>query len=209
MSECAGTEHNNCIVKAPRQCGKTLISIIHILWKMMYSSDKRAVLFSSSAAQSESLLALLKQIYLDLPEHLKPAIKHRDGGWTKNSVWFENNCNIWARHAPNAVKGASTDYVFVDEFAHLRNQTEFMMCVFPSQCARRSAQMILASTPKGTNEAFYEIWQKAKNKQTSFVPISVEWNEIPGRNLAWKKKMLLQHGAIFVKQEYECKFVEI
>ena len=81
-----------------------------------------------------------------------------------------------------------------------------MMSVFPTQTSRAKGQMILMSTPNGNN-AFYEIYSKALEGKSSFIASKIQYNDIPGRNEAWKKKIIRDYGIRFFEQEYNSSFI--
>ena len=95
--------------------------------------------------------------------------------------------------------------MLVDEFAFLppEDADDFIKSVFPTQSSRSDAMLILISTPHGMNQ-FYNIWQKAVAGINSFVPGKVQWNEIPGRDDAFKQKMIRDLGIQTFMQEYAC-----
>lgn len=64
----------------------------------------------------------------------------------------------------------------------------------------------MVSTPKGMNH-FHTIWTKSVEGKNNFLPIKVNWWEVPGRDEEWKKATIADIGPIKWNQEFECKFL--
>ena len=45
---------------------------------------------------------------------------------------------------------------------------------------------------------------KAISGASSYVPAKIQWYEIPGRDEAWKKRMIRDFGIQMFQQEYAC-----
>ena len=81
-----------------------------------------------------------------------------------------------------------------------------MKVIFPTQSGRASGQTILISTPNGDN-AFYEVYCHAKRGISSYNATRVRYDEIPGRDEAWKERMIKDYGIRFFEQEYNASFI--
>jgi hypothetical protein len=92
-------------------------------------------------------------------------------------------------------------------FTNDRDFDDFLWSVFPTQASRPNAQMIMCSTPHGTEHGFYTIWKKSLAGQNSFVPTKLKWNCVPYRTAEWKKKKMLEYGEAFFKQELDAEFI--
>lgn len=197
----------NHIVIAPRQCGKTTIIAIYVLWYMIFNPDKSVAIMSYKLDAAKEILYKIREIYCNLPEFIKPAATINNNKILK----FENNSYVIAVACSgnNAIKGRSIDLLIADEAAFIRKSDfdGFLMSVFPTQAGRRDAQTILISTPYGIDHGFYEIWKKAINGKNSFVPSKIRWNCVPYRNEEWKEQMIRNYGAAFFEQEYAVEFI--
>ena len=198
-------KHNNIIV-APRQIGKTTLLAIYALWFALFKPDKFIAIMSFKHAASKEILMRIKDIYNTLPDFLKlqPKINNVE------MLGFVNGSKIFA--APfksNSIKGRSIDLLIFDEAAFTNDNDfkDFLWSVFPTQAARPDAQMIMCSTPHGTEHGFYEIWKKSLAGQNSFIPTKLKWNCVPYRTAEWKKKKMLEYGEMFFKQELDAEFI--
>ena len=197
---------NNRIIMMGRQCGKTTIATLYILWYALFNADKTIAVLANKEDQAKEILLRIRSAILKLPLWLQQGINPDRGGWSKESIGFDNGTEI-SCHASgsSAIRGKSVDLMLVDEFAFLPEEEakDFIKSVFPTQSGRKDAMMILISTPHGMNE-FYNIWMKAISGNSSYVPAKIQWFEIPGRDEAWRKRMIRDFGIQMFQQEYAC-----
>jgi len=196
---------HNHIVIAPRQCGKTTIAAIYVLWYALFNNDKCIGITANKLAQAKEILNRVKEIYERLPDYLKVKLVKN----TKERITFENGTYIFASAMSySSVCGKALDLLIFDEMAFSEPATlnQFMMSIFPTQANRAKGQMILMSTPNGNN-AFYEIYSKALEGKSSFIASKIQYNDIPGRDEAWKKKIIRDYGVRFFEQEYNSSFI--
>ena len=195
----------NHIVIAPRQCGKTTLAAIYVLWYALFNNDKCIGITANKLAQAKEILIRVKEIYEHLPDYLKVKLVKN----TKDYIRFENGTYIFASAMNySCVCGKALDLLIFDEMAFCEPATldQFMKCIFPTQASRAKGQMILISTPNGDN-AFYEIYSKALEGKSSFIASKIQYNDIPGRNETWKKKIIRDYGIRFFEQEYNSSFI--
>ena len=201
-----GDIRNNRIIMMGRQCGKTTIATLYILWYALFNGDKTIAVLANKEDQAKEIMLRIRSAILKLPLWLQQGINPDRGGWSKESIGFDNGSKIFcAASGSSAIRGKSVDLMLVDEFAFLPEEDakDFIKSVFPTQSGRKDAMMILISTPHGMNE-FYNIWMKAISGASSYVPAKIQWYEIPGRDEAWKKRMIRDFGPQMFAQEYAC-----
>lgn len=201
-----GIIRNNRICMMGRQCGKTTIATLYILWYALFNKDKTIAVLANKEDQAKEIMLRIRAAILKLPLWLQQGINPDRGGWSKESIGFDNGTKIFcAASGSSAIRGKSVDLMLVDEFAFLPEEDakDFIKSVFPTQSARKDAMMILISTPHGMNE-FYNIWTKAAAGISSYVAAKIQWWEIPGRDEAWKKRIIRDFGIQMFMQEYQC-----
>jgi len=66
----------------------------------------------------------------------------------------------------------------------------------------------MISTPKGMNQ-FFKFWTYAEAGKNSFVPYSIRWDDVPGRDQKFKDETIpnLANGLQSWLQEFECEFL--
>lgn len=200
------TGKRNHIIIGPRQCGKTTIIAIYILWYMIFNTDKNVALVTTKVDMGIEILARIKEMYAMLPDFIKPTVIKN----TKEIFKFENRTAVLviSSHS-NSIHGRSIDLMVIDEAARITKSAfeDFIRSVFPTQASRPDAQMIMISTPHGVDHQFYNIWTRALEERNSFIPTKIKWNCAPYRDNEWKEQIIRNYGQAFFNQEYACEFI--
>jgi intein/homing endonuclease len=62
-------------------------------------------------------------------------------------------------------------------------------------------------TPNGLNH-FYKMWDEAIKKENDYIPLEINWNDVPGRDDEWKRKTIANLGSQKAfDQEFNCSFL--
>ena len=196
----------NQIVIGPRQCGKTTIVAVYVLWYMIFNPDKCIAIMSHKLDAAKEILLRIREMYCNLPEFIRPFATTN----CNERLQFENHTYVFASAASSSsIRGKSIDLLIMDEAAFMRKSDfdNFLMSVFPVQASRPDAQMIMISTPHDVDHGFYDIWTRAKEERNSFVPTKLRWDCVPHRDEEWKERIIRDCGQAFFEQEYACKFL--
>lgn len=193
------------ILMASRQTGKTVTSAIFMLWYLIFNPDKTALCVADNFTTTKELLDKFKISLEGLPFFMKPGIDVINAG----SVKFDSNSRIVGRTTTKKSGiGLTVNLLYIDEFAHINeaNLDDFYRAIFPTVTADPEGKIIITSTPNGKNK-FWEIWKDAIDKKSSFVPLRVDWWQIPGRGDDWKQKTIADLGSVEdFNQEYGLQF---
>lgn len=108
----------------------------------------------------------------------------------------------------------SHNCLIIDEAAFIPKNImdQFFASVMPIISSSKESKAIIVSTPNGTGNIFYEIWQQAnakdlvKNKE-GWKPIEVYWFEVPGRDEEWKEQQIATFGKEKFAQEFNNEFL--
>lgn len=202
----------NTIIRSARQTGKSTIMTIYVVWYILFSKDKKAVMMANKAKIAYEMMDRIRLIYEELPYWMQVGVI--DGGWNRGSIRLSNGSEVTASAtSPSAVRGMSISLLVLDEFAFLSPKlaSEFVKSVFPVISSAKkidSAQLVIVSTPNGLNH-YYKMYADAKKPvdqigSNDFIPFDVNWDDVPGRDEAFKKKMIGQLGQTGWMQEYAC-----
>lgn len=199
--------HDNrfIICKFPRQTGKSTTVISYLLHYVLFNSDVRVAILANKQQTAHELLHRLKLAYEHLPKWLQQGVVE----WNKGSIVLENGAKIIASAtSSSAVRGGSFNMIFLDEFAYVPHGVaeEFFSSVYPTISSGKETKVLIVSTPKGMN-MFYKLWTNAINRRNEYVPIEVQWNQVPGRDEAWKKQTIANTSEEQFKVEFECDFI--
>lgn len=201
------TFHKNrfTICKIPRQSGKSTTMIAYILWFALFNNNMNCAILANKGALARDLLGKIHMAYEALPKWMQMGVKE----WNKGSIVLENDSKIVASAtSSSAVRGGSFNLVFLDEFAFVPNNLadEFFKSVYPTITSGKNTKVMVVSTPKGMNQ-FYKMWTDAEEGRSSYVPIDVRWNDIPGRGVRFKEETIKNTSEEQWRQEFECEFL--
>lgn len=198
-------EKHNHIVVGPRQSGKTTALAVYALWYLLFNSDKCIGLLAHKTDAAKEILIRIKEIYNNLPDFLKLEIIRN----TKEHFRLANGSYISVGYpGSSSIRGKAVDLLLFDEAAFTKDNDfhNFLYSVFPTQSARPSSQTIMISTPHGNN-GFYEIYKHAKDGKSSYIVTRLKFNCVPGRDEAYKEKIIRDYGRAFFEQEYNASFI--
>lgn len=200
------TKKPNHLIVAPRQVGKTALIAAYALWYALFKSDKRIVIFSYKLAAAAEILRRIREMHAMLPKCLQRDMKVCN----KDMIQFDNNTRIAiSNYNANCVRGMSIDLAILDEAAFAKDSTfsDFVKSVFPTQCSRKDAQMIIVSTPYKIKSEFYMLYSHMQNNDSSFNVEHLKWNCISSRDAEWKKQMQHYYDTATFRSEFLAEFV--
>lgn len=189
--------HNSTVV-----CG-------FILWYIIFHEFKSVALLADKAETAREILTKVSLAYEHLPKWLQQGVRSQN----KSSIYLENGSRVFAAATTSkAIRGYSTNLLFIDEAAHIENWDDFFTATYPTISSGKTTQIVLVSTPYGLNH-FHKTWQLAHRPHNDgwngYNPIEVKWNDVPGRDEKWKEEYLQGINFDYEKfaQEMECEFL--
>lgn len=197
-------DNRNTIVVTSRQAGKTTTAAAIILHYILFNSDKLVALLANKGDAAREILERIKLSYESLPQWLQQGIVT----WNKGSITLENGSKvIAAATSSSAIRGKSVSFLYIDEAAFVERWDEFFQSVYPTISSGKSTKILLTSTPNGLNH-YYKTWQGAIEGTNGYANVRVSWDEVPGRDEAWKQQTLqsLDFDTQKFAQEFECEF---
>ncbi|WGA02347.1 putative large terminase [Campylobacter phage vB_Cj_QDYZ] len=100
------------IVLAGRQSGKSVTTLLYILWKLCFCPDTIVGICANKFTMAAENLQRLMDMYADLPIWLKPSVKV----YNKESFVNEIGCKAYiSATTPDAFRGLSINLIFIDE----------------------------------------------------------------------------------------------
>lgn len=203
-------EERFTICKMPRQVGKTTTTAAIILWHVLFKEEYTVALLANKMDQAQEIMERIQTMYESIPIWMQQGILI----WNKRNIKLENDSKIIAAAtSSSAIRGKSINMVYLDEFAHIDRalQLKFFTSTYPTISSGQSTKVIITSTPNGF-ELFSKMWMDAVKEEgepgkNSYVPVSVHWSDIPGRDQKWKEDTINNTSADQFRQEYECEFL--
>ena len=193
------------ICKLPRQSGKSTTVTAYMLWLILFNDNQNIAICANKGALARDLHAKIKLAYEHLPKWLQQGVVV----WNKGDIELENGSKIVAAAtSSSAIRGGSYNLIFLDEFAFVGNNMadEFFSSVYPTISSGTTTKVFIVSTPSGMNH-FYKMWADAEEQRSNYIPISVHWSEVPGRDDKWKTETIQNTSEEQFKQEFECEFL--
>lgn len=190
------------VILSSRQSGKTTTITIYALWLTCFFDDKRITIVANKADTAEEIFARIKMAFEELPLYLKPPVK----SWRKNGFALGNGSAIQVSTTSSAgPRGSTSNLLLIDEMAHCPNEVmkELWKSAIPIISSSKNSQIIVISTPNGTDNKFYELYQEAQKENSEWNLERVDWWDVPGRDEEWKKSTIGQLGS---EQDFEQEF---
>jgi len=187
------------VVLACRQSGKSISSVGYILWYACFHSEKTIAILANKGATAREMLSRVTLMLENLPFFLQPGCK----ALNKGSIEFSNNSRIIASATSgSSIRGMSVNLLFLDEFAFVERANEFYTSTYPVISAGKDTKVIVTSTANGIGNAYHKIWEGAVQKTNEFIPFTVNWYDVPGRDEEWKRQTIANTSKLQFDQEF-------
>lgn len=192
------------VVLACRQSGKSISSVIFILWYAIFHPEKTIAILANKGSTAREMLGRLTLALENLPFFLQPGCT----AVNKGSIEFANNSKIIAAStSSSSIRGFSANLVFLDEFAFVQNDSEFYTSTYPVISSGKSTKIIITSTANGVGNVFHKIWEGAVQSTNQFKPFRIDWWDVPGRDEQWKKETIENTSELQFEQEFGNSFL--
>lgn len=193
------------ICKFPRQTGKTSCVVAWLLHYILFNKNVNVAILANKGSTAREILSRLQLAYEWLPKWLQQGATV----WNKGNIELANGSKVLsAATSSSAVRGYSFNVIFFDEFAFIPNNVaeEFFNSVYPTISSGKKTRVFIVSTPNGMNK-FYKMWTDAKNGDSDYLPVEVNWWDVPGRDEKWKEQTIRNTSKRQWSQEFECSFL--
>lgn len=190
------------IFMTSRQMGKTTVAAGYILHQLIFNKSFTVAILANKGAQAREIMERVQMMYEELPFFLQPGVKT----WNKGSISLGNKSRAFtAATSSSSVRGKSINLLYMDEFAHIENDTEFYQSTYPVIMSGKTTKVIITSTPNGMN-LFYKIWTEAQDGRSQYKALQIYWNEHPNRDEAWLREQESNMPPKQIAQEIHCEF---
>jgi len=187
------------IVLACRQSGKSISSVIYILWYAIFHPEVTVAVLANKGATAQEMLGRITLALENLPFFLQPGCKSLN----KRSIEFSNNSKIVSGStSKSSIRGMSVNLLFLDEFAFVDNAQEFYTSTYPVVVAGKNTKVIITSTANGIGNTFHKLWEGAVQGTSQYQPFRVDWWDVPGRDEEWKKLTISNTSELQFSQEF-------
>src|SRR5210317_2479687 len=186
------------VVLACRQSGKSISSVVYLLWYAIFHPEKTIAILADKGATAREMLARVTLALENLPFFLQPGCK----ALNKGSIELSNNSKIIAAATSgSSIRGLSINLLFLDEFAFVENDAQFYTSTYPVVSAGKDTQIVITSTANGIGNIYHKLWEGASQKTNEFKPFRVDWWDVPGRDEKWKQETVNNTSELQFEQE--------
>lgn len=187
------------IVLACRQSGKSISSVVYLLWYAIFHPEKTIAVLANKGATAREMLARVTLALENLPFFLQPGCR----ALNKGSIEFSNNSRIIAAATSgSSIRGMSVNLLFLDEFAFVERAAEFYTSTYPVISSGKDTKVIITSTANGIGNTFHKIWEGAVQKVNEYKAFTVNWWDVPGRDEEWKRQTISNTSQMQFDQEF-------
>jgi hypothetical protein len=166
--------HRFNILRKFRQAGCTTIAAAYALWFIIFNKHKQVVILSKGDAESTEVLDRIKVMYDELPKWLKPGIIEDN----KHTLKLSTNSTIKSRPSgKQSGRSLAGSMLIIDEAAFIENIDTIWAAVYP--IISTGGRAFVLSTVNGVGNWYHEVYTKALNKENSFNPIDIRWQDHP------------------------------
>lgn len=187
------------IVLACRQSGKSISSVVYLLWYACFHPEKNIAILANKGSTAREMLARVTLALENLPFFLQPGCK----ALNKGSIEFSNNSKIMAAATSgSSIRGLSINLLFLDEFAFVENDATFYTSTYPVVSSGKDTKVIITSTANGIGNVYHKLWEGASQNTNDYKPFRVDWWDVPGRDEEWKRQTIANTSEIQFEQEF-------
>lgn len=196
-------ENRFSIVLACRQSGKSISSVVYILWYAIFKPEQTIAVLANKGSTAQEMITRITLALENLPFFLQPGCKTLN----KKSIEFSNNSRIISSATSgSSIRGMSVNVLFLDEFAFVENDARFYTSTYPVVTSGKSTRVIITSTANGLGNVFHKIWEGAVQSTNEYKPFRVDWWDVPGRDEAWKQQTIANTSELQFDQEFGNNF---
>ena len=178
---------------------------IYALWLVCFQADKRITIVANKESTAKEIFARIKMAYEQLPIYLKPNIK----SWRNNKMILGNDSEISvSTTSSSGPRGTTSNLLIIDEMAHCPNELmkELWKSAIPIISSMKKSQIVVISTPNGTENKFYELYKDAQKEDGEWHLEVVNYWDVPGRDDEWKRKTMSMMGS---KDDFEQEYCNV
>lgn len=177
------------VILSSRQSGKTTCIAIYSLWLCCFFDDKNVTIVANKESTAKEIFSRIKMAYEQMPIYLKPAIK----SWRKDGFLLQNDSAIKISTTSSAgPRGGTSNLLIIDEMAFCPPEImkELWKSAIPIVIQSKKSQIVVISTPNGTDNKFYQLYQDSQKPNSIWNLERVDWWDVPGRDEEWKKQAI-------------------
>lgn len=195
-------ENRYLAILKSRQLGVSTIIAGFIAWYILFRKARHVFIMATKREKAGISFEMVKTFVLECPQWLRLYSVTKN-----NSMRFELSNGSWVKcqaTSMDAGVGEAASLFFIDEAALIEKLREHWVGLFPT--ISTGGRCVMASTPRGVGNKFWEIVVGAQNGENEFKVKEYPWSRRFSKE--WFEKERIGKTAREIAQEYECKFLE-
>lgn len=224
----------NIILKS-RQLGISTIVAGYSLWKLLFFPHQEIRVVATKKETSQIIIKMAMTMLENIDPWIQEFLEAEQMSRRKHTIELKNGSRMQAfgqakGSNPDTGVGNALSLLVIDEAALIANIKEVWTSIYPT--LSQGGDCIILSTPRGTENWFYEMYEKARKGdyepgEEAFVPMRFMWWEnlerigpynpeetelvddpsvIGGKTNSWARKTFSQYSPKEIAQEYCCDF---
>lgn len=184
----------------------------YIVWCIVFRKRFKVGIAADKDETALEIMDRIKTAYENLPYWMQQGVKK----WDQHKVQLENGSRVESSATTKkTMRGKTFNFVLLDEFAFVDQNIAdpFFTSIYPvvskddpSVPFEKKPKMVIISTPNGMNH-FHKLYTEAEEKQSSFKPIEIRWDDVPGRDKKFMEETIRNIGEDRWEQEYDGQFL--
>lgn len=184
------------IILKARQLGLSWLALAYGVWRIIFNPGYSVIALSKRELDSKELVRRVEFILRYLPPWMIVERKDKPKGW-KGLTWTSTALSITVegpRQEPatfqsltaskDSGRSFTANLVILDEWAFQPFAEDIYTAAYPAMNRPAGGQVIGLST--GRRGTFFEkMWNAAVLKETTFIPIFLDWRSDPRRDQRW------------------------
>lgn len=164
------------ILKAARQTGTTIATMMYIFYYAMFNSDKTILLTSNTLDQAFDNLQRIRYAFDNLHDVMRGGMEIVYNH--KHKIEFSNGTRIIASGAhASCARGMTVNLLHIDNFELISTgmQEDLFQCIWPGIVCNKHSQMIITSTSPGQgSRMFNDLYYEAEAGKNGFTAIRMD-----------------------------------
>ncbi len=191
-------ENRYLAILKSRQLGVSTIIAGFIAWYILFRKARHVFIMATKREKAGISFEMVKTFVLECPQWLRlySVVKN-------NSMRFELSNGSWVKcqaTSMDAGVGEAASLFFIDEAALIEKLREHWVGLFPT--ISTGGRCVMASTPRGVGNKFWEIVIGAQNGENEFKVKEYPWSRRFSKE--WFERERIGKTAREIAQEYEC-----
>ncbi len=190
------------LINKGRQMGVSTLVSAYCVYKMVTTPGYKILVLATSTRVASNLIAKVKFMLQNLPSWMSVEALHNN----QSTVKLANGSSIIAVSSkPESARSEALSLLVIDEAAFIDRAEEVWTAASPTLAT--GGDCIMLSTPNGFGNFFAVEWFKAKEGNSSFKALELQWHLHPERNKNYLEEEIVKLGYKKALQENCCDFI--